>query len=328
MAPVRGAKHTTLWHLLAVTLVAVVGAFLVADVASAQGYPPPTNTPTPTPNPSQPPPTSTPRVTATPKINNCARTGMHRKNNNFTATSEFTPGSNIVVKGKSKCAKANAKVTIKLDGRKIGSGEATKSGSYTIVGKIPKSTSFGPHTLTVVTGKKTYSTVIQVVPSSEKESSGFATAGPIFAAWMALAGVIAAFFVGSRRRREPVLAVAAAPESSVPYIDTSHFVPTSTLKPKRRRKPATKKKSAPRAKAASAKKKTKAKAKPSAKAKPVPPKAKASKTPKAASKDPKAKTTRSTPKKPSAKGRATTARAGSKSPTGKPGQRKNPRPKR
>jgi hypothetical protein len=313
MTPVHGARRVFVFPFV-VAFAATIGfGALGVDLASAQVYPPPTNTPVAT-------PTSTPRVTQTPKLNNCARTGKHRKPNKFVATNEFSPGDNIVVKGKAKCAKANAKVTIKLDDRKIGSGEAAKNGAYTITGKIPKSTSFGSHTITVVTGKRRYSAQIEVVPSSGSSSSGFATAGPILAAWVALAGVIAAFFVGTRRRRQLIPAV-VTPEADVPFFDTSHFVPSNTQRKRRRskakpgaKKPAAKRKAAPKKKSVAAKKKTKPSAKQAPKAKSKPSARKAVRP-------------RATAPRSATKGSATTRRTGPKAPTTKPAQRRNSRPK-
>lgn len=230
--------------LFALLFLGALGFGAGASVALSQEYPPPPPTDTPPPTVPPPPPTSpsptvspsaTPRPSATPQNNRCATTGSIRRGK-FEASVTYAPGDKIAVRGKSKCARSKASVRLDLDAKKIGSKKASKSGSYTVTGRIPKNTTFGNHTVTVVTSKETYETEIEVEPSPGASASGFSgSAGPLLAAWVALGGVVGAFFVGSRKKKGlvPAMQSAGTDAGDVPVYDTSHFVP---LKPKPRKK--------------------------------------------------------------------------------------------
>jgi hypothetical protein len=230
--------------------------------AEAQ-YPPPTPTPTATSTA-----TGSPVATSTPRASACAITGVLTKRGNkvrFTARSEFTPGSKIAVRGGRRCArkKLRVRISIDIDGEStsIGVGKSNENGAYTVRGKIPNATSFGRHAIFVNTKGKSYVTDIDVVPASGARDSGFAGAGPMLATWVALAGIIAAFLVATRRRRARPAAVFEGSDRGVPMLDTWDFVP---VLPKRRRggrTPAKKKLTGP---AAGTRKKAKPKSKPKA----------------------------------------------------------------
>jgi hypothetical protein len=221
MASVRGVRSVV----LSVLICASVG---VAAAALAQGYPPPTDTPVATPTNS---PTATPKPTKTPKIDGCDQTGTLKKGK-FTSQSEFHRGDTIVIRGKKKCAKDNVAVKAQInegsDWILIGDTTSTNKGAYSIKGKIPAGISLGDHTIRVKTQGDTYTTTITVIAGTASKASGFSrTAGPLAAAWVALFGIAAAFYVGSRRKRRPVSAVAVE-GPDVPMLDTSHFVPDMT----------------------------------------------------------------------------------------------------
>lgn len=227
MGLVRGERIV----LLLVCICASVG---IATAALAQGYPPPTPTNVPTPTGTGPTPTGTnpnPTPTDTPRHNGCAVTG-HLKKGKFHADTEFSPGDNIAVRGKKDCAKKEVNVTAKIsEGAafvQIGKTTSSDKGSYTVQGKVPAGSTFGQHTVRVQTSGRTYESDIDVVASTSSKNTSFGvTAGPLAAAWIALFGVVAAFVV-ARRRRRPLLMAMAVPETEVPMLDTSGFVPVVT----------------------------------------------------------------------------------------------------
>jgi hypothetical protein len=189
-------------------LAAVVACFLLAAPALGQrggNYPPP-------------PPGS----------GGCAQTGVIRANGKFKPQKEFRAGARIVVRGHNNCADPNATVLVSIDAEAevIGTGSADAQGSYLVEGTIPPTTSSGTHTIIVTTSGERYEAEIEVVVEEGSQSAGAfgGTAGPLLVAWVALAGVVGAFFVGSRRRRREV-AIVAAEETPVPLLDTSSFVP-------------------------------------------------------------------------------------------------------
>jgi hypothetical protein len=297
------------------SFLAVLIAGLLAAPALAQ-YPPPTPTATST-------PTDSPIATQEPRASACAVTGVLFKKKNgtvgFRARTEFAPGSKIGVKGRKKCAgsQVRVRVSIDLDGEttKIGAGESSDKGGYLIKGKIPSSTSFGRHAIFVNAKKRSYVTDIEVVPANGARSSGFAgTAGPMLAAWVALAGIVAAFVVGTRRRRSRPLAAVAVAQSDVPLLDTWDFVP---VLPKRRRggaSPAKKKRKAP-----AARKRAKPKASKPKASKPKASKPKAATTGKAAARR----------KPPASAKKRSSSKVAPKRPQGKakPRSPKGPKPK-
>ena len=240
---------------------------------------------------------------------------MRRANGNFRPEDEFNPGDRMLVRGRKKCANANARVRVSLDvdGEFIGSGRATDRGAYLIRTRIPRSTSFGTHTVIVRTSGLRYESQIEVVPEEGSEGAGFSgTAAPMLVAWVALGGLIAAFFVGARRRRQ-VATVAAVPQADdVPKIDTSSFMPFSPTKAAQRGGQRTRVAAKPK----SQRKKTspRARKKSAAKPKPAPP-AGTSAQPRS-------------PAKRRSRGTATTKRSGSKAPrrdTGKAKPKQSPK---
>lgn len=246
MTGVRGGARFLLVSLF-------VGACLALTVPaftqSPTDYPPPTPTVTPTDEPTDEP---TPTATATPKPRKspCAQTGIIAKDK-FRARTNFNRGDRIVVRGRNKCASAgaNVKLYIEVNGTRtlLGRRDADKKGAYTVSGRIPRTTPFGRHKIVIRTGGKTYVSTIDVVPARGSDPSGFAgSAGPLMVGWVALGGIVAAFFIGTRRRARPAVAsTGAAPE--VPQIDTSSFVPSFNRHRARGGK-AAKKKSAPQRK--------------------------------------------------------------------------------
>jgi hypothetical protein len=277
---------------------AAVVAFALSASAQSQ-YPPPT--PTRTPNPTKSPkPSDTPKPTKKPK--NCATTGT-TKNGKFSATDEFKRGQRIVIKGEKECAGVSKPVSATFEDngakKKIGATTSSRKGAYGVQGNIPASASFGDHTVLVKSGSKSYTAVVEVVAATGSTSSGSDLAAPVLAAWVALAGVATAFFLGSRRRRRPMAAV-AVPDVGVPTIDTSGFVPSYSNRHAVRK---TAKGAASRQTAAKAPKTNAAPRKPAA-AKKTPAKPKADAAPAAASKG----------AAPKPRGKATTDRKEPKAP--------------
>ncbi len=291
MNQVRRGSRAVLSSLATLMLCVV----LSAPVLAQGGYPPP------------PPPDPEPQPTR------CAQTGVRGRNGNFRPQSEFSPGERGVLRGGSRCARAEVRVRVAIDGkgRVIGSGSSNSRGQYKFGMRIPRSTSFGPHTLIVRTAGRQYETIIEVVPQGGAQDASFgSTAGPLLVAWVALVALVAAFFVASRRRKRPVAMVAMA-AGDVPTIDTSGFVPAlPQSRGKSTPKALSSKPQTARKKAGSKgarKQRAKGKAKPpSTQAEPLTPKPVA--------------------KKPSRNGAATTKRGGPKAPQRRAGNAKPRQP--
>jgi hypothetical protein len=119
-----------------------------------------------------------------------------------------------------------------MDNKRLGKArKASKKGSYTVNGTIPKKAKFGRHKIIIKTGKKTYSTRITVIPRPGESPAGGFGRGGILALWVALLGIIGGFVLSSRRRRRPALATGPS-GPGVPMVDTSGFTPT--MRPHRR----------------------------------------------------------------------------------------------
>ena len=209
MAAVAGGRRAILLF---------IGAFLsvcIAAPAIAQ-YPPP-------------PPTKSPKPHKTPKPK-CTTTGTLEGNGGrgsngggFRPQREFERGETVAVRGGRGCAGPKERVTLSIgrgEGkRRLGASQSTKTGAYTVSGRVPPSARYGKHELTISSSGATHRTTMQVVAGGGSRRS--LASGPMLAVWFALAGIVAAYVLGTRRRRRPA---AAAPSLEVPLIDTWDFV--------------------------------------------------------------------------------------------------------